>query len=43
MLSEYHTLVDPMEPIQPAATDIHGITDDMVCGCPHPAEVVSAA
>ncbi|MEW6555446.1 MAG: exonuclease domain-containing protein [Actinomycetota bacterium] len=40
-IDEYHTLVDPMEPIQPAATDIHGISDDMVCGSPHPAEVVS--
>jgi DNA polymerase-3 subunit epsilon len=41
IIDEYHTLADPMEPIQREATDIHGITDDMVCGCPHPAEVVS--
>lgn len=39
-IDEYHTLVDPMEPIQQGAIDIHGITDDMVCGCPQPAEVV---
>jgi DNA polymerase-3 subunit epsilon len=39
-IDEYHTLVDPMEPIQQGAIDIHGITDEMVCGCPHPAEVV---
>ncbi len=39
-IDEYHTLVDPMEPIQRGATDIHGITDEMVRGCPHPAEVV---
>ncbi len=41
-IDDYHTLADPMELIQPAATDIHGITDDMVCGCPRPAEAVSS-
>lgn len=40
VLDEYHTLVDPAEPIQRQATEIHGITDEMVRGCPHPAEVV---
>ncbi len=40
VVDEFHTLVDPMEPIQRDATEIHGIADDMVRGCPHPAEVV---
>jgi hypothetical protein len=29
-----------MEPIQQGAIDIHGITNEMVRGCPHPARVV---
>lgn len=40
ILDEYHTLVDPMEPIQWQATEIHGITDEMVRGCPCPTEVM---
>jgi DNA polymerase-3 subunit epsilon len=40
VVDEFHTLVDPLEPIQQAAIDIHGITDEMVRGCPHPAQVV---
>jgi DNA polymerase-3 subunit epsilon len=40
VMDEYHTLVDPMEPIQQGAIDIHGISDEMVRGCPHPAKVV---
>ncbi|RJP28615.1 MAG: WYL domain-containing protein [Actinobacteria bacterium] len=40
VIDEFHTLVDPMEPIQQGAIDIHGITDEMVRGCPRPAEVV---
>ncbi len=39
-VDEFHTLVDPREPIQQGAIDIHGINDDMVRGCPQPAEVV---
>ncbi|NPV58710.1 MAG: hypothetical protein HPY75_03480 [Actinobacteria bacterium] len=39
-LDEFHTLVDPGEPIRKDATDIHGITDAMVKGCPHPDEVM---
>jgi DNA polymerase III subunit epsilon len=39
-MDEFHTLVDPMEAIKQDAVDIHGITDEMVKGCPHAAEVV---
>lgn len=39
--SEFHTLVDPREPIHPAATAIHGISDDMVAGCPPPGAAVA--
>ncbi len=41
VLEEYQTLVDPMQPIDPAATAIHGITDAMVRGCPSPGEAVA--
>ena len=41
ILGEFHTLVDPLEAIQPGATAIHGITDGMVRGCPTPGEVVT--
>jgi DNA polymerase III epsilon subunit family exonuclease len=40
ILDEYHTLVDPMEPMQQGVIEIHGITNEMVRGCPYPAEVV---
>lgn len=40
VVDEFHTLVDPMEPIQRDATEIHGITNEMVYGGPRPSEVV---
>lgn len=40
-VSELQFLVDPLEPINPMATAIHGITDEMVVGFPPPQEAVA--
>jgi DNA polymerase III epsilon subunit family exonuclease len=34
IVDRWATLVDPQAPIPPRATEIHGITDDMVAGAP---------
>lgn len=39
--SEFQSLVDPCGPISRGATEIHGITDDMVRNCPRAPEVIS--
>jgi DNA polymerase III epsilon subunit family exonuclease len=39
---EYQSLVNPCEPISPGATDIHGITDDMVASAPRSHDVMPA-
>ena len=33
-VAAYTTLIDPGKPIPSEATQVNGITDDMVCGCP---------
>ncbi len=39
---EFQSLVNPCERISPAATDIHGITDDMVASAPRAPDVMPA-
>lgn len=37
-MGEWLSLIDPQHPIQPGATEVHGITDDMVADAPTAAE-----